>query len=104
MAFKILSCDGGGIRGLITALLIQDLDRRSGILAKADGFAGTSTGGLIALALARGVSISEVVDVYRNRGARYSRRAARGSNSGRRSRRMRASPRSPGRGFSRASM
>ncbi|KGU75330.1 patatin-like phospholipase family protein [Burkholderia pseudomallei] len=68
MAFKILSCDGGGIRGLITALLIQDLDRRSGILAKADGFAGTSTGGLIALALARGVSISEVVDVYRNRG------------------------------------
>lgn len=69
MAFKILSCDGGGIRGLITALLIQDLDRHSGIIAKADGFAGTSTGGLLALALARGVPISEVVDVYRSRGA-----------------------------------
>ncbi|AOJ06511.1 patatin-like phospholipase family protein [Burkholderia mayonis] len=69
MAFKILSCDGGGIRGLITALLIQDLDRRSGIIAKADGFAGTSTGGLLSLALARGVPISQVVDVYRNRGS-----------------------------------
>ncbi|AOK49548.1 patatin [Burkholderia sp. MSMB617WGS] len=69
MAFKILSCDGGGIRGLITALLIQDLDRRSGMLARTDGFAGTSTGGLIALALARGVPISQVVDVYRRRGA-----------------------------------
>ncbi|MDN7672505.1 patatin-like phospholipase family protein [Burkholderia oklahomensis] len=69
MAFKILSCDGGGIRGLITALLIQDLDRRSGIIAKADGFAGTSTGGLLSLALARGVPISQVVDIYRNRGA-----------------------------------
>ena len=26
MPFKILCCDGGGIRGLITSLLIQDLD------------------------------------------------------------------------------
>ncbi|AOK06069.1 patatin-like phospholipase family protein [Burkholderia sp. AU28942] len=69
MAFKILSCDGGGIRGLITALLIQDLDRRSRIIASADGFAGTSTGGLIALGLARGVSISEIVDIYRTKGS-----------------------------------
>ncbi|MEB2607699.1 patatin-like phospholipase family protein [Burkholderia cenocepacia] len=68
MTFKILSCDGGGIRGLITALLIQDLDRRSRIIASADGFAGTSTGGLIALGLARGVSISEIVDIYRTKG------------------------------------
>lgn len=69
MTFKILSCDGGGIRGLITALLIQDLDRRSRIIARADGFAGTSTGGLIALGLARGVSISEIVDIYRTKGS-----------------------------------
>ncbi|OXI78810.1 patatin [Burkholderia sp. AU33423] len=69
MTFKILSCDGGGIRGLITALLIQDLDQRSRIIASADGFAGTSTGGLIALGLARGVSISEIVDIYRTKGS-----------------------------------
>ncbi|MGU7774987.1 patatin-like phospholipase family protein [Burkholderia sp. MR1-5-21] len=69
MTFKILSCDGGGIRGLITALLIQDLDQRSRIIARADGFAGTSTGGLIALGLARGASISEIVDIYRTKGS-----------------------------------
>lgn len=57
MTFKILSCDGGGIRGLMTALLIRDLDRRFGLIAKADAFAGTSTGGLIALALAHGLPI-----------------------------------------------
>ncbi|KML58190.1 patatin [Burkholderia cepacia] len=69
MTFKILSCDGGGIRGLITALLIQDLDKRSQIIAKADGFAGTSTGGLIALGLAHGAPIAEIVDIYRTQGS-----------------------------------
>lgn len=64
MAFKLLCCDGGGIRGLMTALLIQDLDRRFGVIGKADGFAGTSTGGLIALALARGQSIDALVEIY----------------------------------------
>lgn len=68
MAFKILSCDGGGIRGLITALLIRDLNRRFGFIAKADAFAGTSTGGLIALALADGLPVDSVIDLYRNQG------------------------------------
>jgi hypothetical protein len=68
MTFKILSCDGGGIRGLITALLIQDLDQRSQIIAKADGFAGTSTGGLLALGLAKGAPISELIDIYKTQG------------------------------------
>jgi predicted acylesterase/phospholipase RssA len=69
MTFKILSCDGGGIRGLITALLIQDLDTRSQIISKADGFAGTSTGGLLALALANGVPIANIVNMYKTQGA-----------------------------------
>ena len=64
MAFKLLCCDGGGIRGLMTALLIRDLDQRFGVIDKADGFAGTSTGGLIALALAHGQSIDTIVDMY----------------------------------------
>ena len=57
--FRILSVDGGGIRGLIPALVIRDLERR---VADATGerrpltdyfhlFAGTSTGGLIALGM-----------------------------------------------------
>lgn len=69
MAFKILSCDGGGIRGLITALLIQDLDQKFEIIAGADGFTGTSTGGLLALGLANGVPIAQIVDVYLKEGS-----------------------------------
>jgi patatin-like phospholipase/acyl hydrolase len=56
---RILSIDGGGIRGLIPALVLAELERR---LADASGskrqladyfhlLAGTSTGGLIALGL-----------------------------------------------------
>jgi len=69
MSYKILSCDGGGIRGLITALLIEDLDKNFGVVSKADGFAGTSTGGLIALGLSCGVSISNIVNIYQNQGS-----------------------------------
>jgi patatin-like phospholipase/acyl hydrolase len=69
MTYKILSCDGGGIRGLLSAMLIQDLDKRYNVVKKADGFAGTSTGGLIALALARGIDISEIVQVYSTQGS-----------------------------------
>lgn len=66
--FKLICCDGGGIRGLVTALLIQDLDSRFGVIARADGFAGTSTGGLIALGLVNGTPISDIVDIYKNDG------------------------------------
>lgn len=69
MTFRILSCDGGGIRGLITALLIQNLDDSFGIVKKTDGFAGTSTGGLIVLALANGISVEKIVDIYQSEGA-----------------------------------
>lgn len=59
--FRILCVDGGGIRGLISALVIAEIEKRlSAKLGRqarvADCFhlfAGTSTGGLIALALAR---------------------------------------------------
>lgn len=69
MTFRILSCDGGGIRGLITALLIQNLDESFGIVEKTDGFAGTSTGALIALALASGIPLDGIVNIYLNDGS-----------------------------------
>ena len=61
--FRILCVDGGGMRGLISALVLAELERRlaaalgrpSEEVRIADRFhllAGTSTGGLIALALA----------------------------------------------------
>ncbi|NIK03371.1 patatin-like phospholipase family protein [Xanthomonas cannabis] len=69
MSFNIISCDGGGIRGLITALLIQDLDQHSNILSHVACFAGTSTGGLLALALVQDVPISNIIDMYMTKGA-----------------------------------
>ncbi|MCE4300052.1 patatin-like phospholipase family protein [Xanthomonas hortorum] len=69
MSFNIISCDGGGIRGLITAILIQDLDQHSNILSHANCFAGTSTGGLLALALVQNVSINTIIEMYMTKGA-----------------------------------
>ncbi len=68
MAFKLLSCDGGGVRGYISSKLIQALNTATGgkLLDNVDGFAGTSTGGLISIALANKVSIDTVVEIYAN--------------------------------------
>jgi patatin-like phospholipase/acyl hydrolase len=50
---NVLSVDGGGIRGLIPALVLADLEERTGkrTCDLFDLIAGTSTGGIIALAL-----------------------------------------------------
>jgi patatin-like phospholipase/acyl hydrolase len=55
MAFRILSLDGGGIRGIIPAILLADLERRTGKRTAElfDMVAGTSTGGILALGLVR---------------------------------------------------
>ncbi|MEZ4813102.1 MAG: patatin-like phospholipase family protein [Caldisericia bacterium] len=62
--YKILSLDGGGIRGLITSILIKKLDDKTGFLKNVDLFSGTSTGGIISIALASGAPIEEVVQIY----------------------------------------
>ena len=52
---RILAIDGGGIRGLITAVVLAEIERRSG-RRTADLFdliAGTSTGGILACGLTR---------------------------------------------------
>jgi len=50
----ILSIDGGGIRGIIPAMVLEEIEKRTGrrIADLFDVIAGTSTGGLIALGLA----------------------------------------------------
>jgi patatin-like phospholipase/acyl hydrolase len=52
---KVLAIDGGGIRGLIPALVLAEIERRAGrpIGELVDLIAGTSTGSIIACALAK---------------------------------------------------
>jgi patatin-like phospholipase/acyl hydrolase len=49
----ILSIDGGGIRGVIPAKLLAEIERRTGkrIAELFDFIAGTSTGGILAVGL-----------------------------------------------------
>src|SRR5581483_6922639 len=68
---RILSIDGGGVRGIIPAIALADLEAVSGKLTREvfDFVAGTSTGALIAAAIAAGVPASTICDVYRKRTA-----------------------------------
>lgn len=69
--YRILSLDGGGLRGLITARLLARLNAHpqvAGWLNTVDLFAGTSTGGILALGLASGKTPEEICAVYKERG------------------------------------
>jgi len=67
---RILACDGGGIRGLLTAIWIRRLQTvRPDLLERVRLFAGTSTGGIIALALAKGLPIADIIELYTLKGA-----------------------------------
>src|SRR5207244_13387139 len=52
---KVLSIDGGGIRGILPAMVLSEIEKRTGrrVSALFDLVAGTSTGGILALALTR---------------------------------------------------
>ncbi len=65
--FKILSLDGGGIKGFYTAQLLARCERELSngpLVSYFDMVAGTSTGGIIALGLALGFSVSELQAFY----------------------------------------
>ncbi|MDB9319483.1 patatin-like phospholipase family protein [Nodularia spumigena] len=53
--YKILAIDGGGIRGMIPALLLAEIEKRTQkpIFSLFDLIAGTSTGGILALGLTK---------------------------------------------------
>lgn len=67
---RVLCLDGGGYRGLATLSYLAEMERHFGVSC-ADQFTmfvGTSTGGIIALALAHGFSAQECVELYRSLG------------------------------------
>ncbi|AGG90523.1 patatin [Rhodanobacter denitrificans] len=67
--YRILSVDGGGLRGLIPLVILDRLDEaKPGWRDDINMFAGTSTGGLVALGLAKGMSPRQLMDVYVNKG------------------------------------
>lgn len=70
--FQILALDGGGIRGVFTAATLTAIeeDHNVRIVDHFDLIGGTSTGGIVALALGLGISPREVVEFYVQHGPR----------------------------------
>jgi patatin-like phospholipase/acyl hydrolase len=71
--FRILSIDGGGIRGILPLAVLAGLESRHlrgrSIAEYFDLIAGTSTGGIIALGLASGLTATEILEIYISRGS-----------------------------------
>ena len=64
--YRILALDGGGVRGAYTSKLIERLHAETSFLDHVDLVAGTSTGGIIALALAAGRKPEQITALYRD--------------------------------------
>lgn len=67
---KILALSGGGFRGLYTARVLADLEQeiKAPIGRKFDLVAGTSIGGILALALACEIPVQRIVDLFLREG------------------------------------
>jgi uncharacterized protein len=64
---RILSIDGGGIKGALPASFLATIEKTTGepIVDHFDLIAGTSTGGIIALGLGLGFTASTIVSPCR---------------------------------------
>lgn len=70
--FRILSIDGGGIKGIFPASVLAEIEERyldgGSIASHFDLITGTSTGGIVALGLAIGMPAREIAGLYIDRG------------------------------------
>ncbi len=68
--FKILSIDGGGIKGLYSAKILSHLEDeyKCRLSDHFDMICGTSTGGIIALALSLKVPAADILGFYKQKG------------------------------------
>ncbi len=73
--FRVLSIDGGGMRGLYTATYLETLCRRFNdgkvldVGSAFDLIVGTSTGGILACGLAAGVGLDRISILYQKHGS-----------------------------------
>ncbi len=67
---RILSLDGGGMRGIITARILLEVEKKLGapLSQHFNLIAGTSTGSLLAAGLAIGMKVQDLIDIYKNDG------------------------------------
>jgi len=67
---RILALDGGGIRGVFTAAFLAHVEEhlKLRLVEHVELLTGTSTGAIIALALASGLPASQVLDSYKTAG------------------------------------
>ena len=73
---RILTIDGGGVRGIIPAVLLSKLERQTGQLTR-DAFdfvGGTSTGAVLAAGIAAGIPAERLVALYAERSPQLFRR------------------------------
>ena len=66
--YLILTCDGGGIHEYLTALIVERLNNEVPFIDRVQLFAGTSTGSILAVGLAHGVTPENLVKLYRDEG------------------------------------
>ena len=68
--YRILSLDGVGIRGIMSAVWLNHLEKRLGgrVRDHFDLVAGTSTGAIMACAVSAGIRIDSIIDLYKRRG------------------------------------
>lgn len=64
--YKILCISGGGIRGIIPATILQELEKEAGksVTQIFDLVVGTSTGGIIAAGIATGMTPESITEMY----------------------------------------
>ncbi|MBW4546412.1 MAG: patatin-like phospholipase family protein [Symplocastrum torsivum CPER-KK1] len=72
MTFRILSLDGGGIRGVVAATMLARIEQQISVPLNQyfQLVTGTSTGSILAAAIANGRSAKELIAVYQQKGSR----------------------------------
>lgn len=70
--FNIINFDGGGLRGLLSISLFEKIQMQfPDMMRSTNMIGGTSTGSLIALGLAYGLSAREIKELYSEANAKY---------------------------------